>query len=331
MKAESPVSKLNVLTKLIMVISLSLIVTRMISTERPDPLGIFIFLFVVLVLLALSGSLSFILKSRFSIIFFALVVIFITWIIFNPVPGGKTLVQLTIFSGVLTVSHIIYMIVSLIIAMTVYSRTKSVFYSIVSFFAITYIATSFLPSLPIEFGIKLSQPLIFIISEKSLLIAGTKVLGYGTMILATLLFLVTTRDIEIVDLLRKMGFPFKYSFFLSLFFRTLSSALLDYTTIRQAQISRGVTLKKKNIFQVLKDFAMLSVPLIITTVRRGAEIGMALSARGFDFSIKKVTEFKEKRGFTVNDYLLFIIIVVLPLIIWILDLNIGEVVLGIWG
>jgi energy-coupling factor transport system permease protein len=330
MKIGSPVARLNVFTKLLMVISISLIITRMISTERPDPLGITFFLAIIMVLLVLSGSLLFILRSRFSIIFFALFVIFLTWIIFNPMPGGRVLLRYVVFSGTLTLSNMVYLLIAVLISGVIYFKVKGFFPSLLTFIILMYGLNAFLPELPLKYGITLSGPFILLISEKSLLIAGTKVLGYGSMILATLLFLVTTRDIELVDLFRKLGFSFKYCFFLSLFFRTLSSALLDYTTIRQAQISRGTTLKKKNIFQVLRDFAMLSVPLIITTIRRGTEIGTALSARGFDFSPKKVTEFKESRGVSFNDYLLLLIFILLPVLILIFDVNVTELVLGEW-
>lgn len=80
-------------------------------------------------------------------------------------------------------------------------------------------------------------------------------------------------------------------------------ALFDYSTIRQAQVARGISLKKKNLLRIIGDLAYIAVPLTATMLHRSAEVGDAALTRGFSLQLNNPTEFHEIRPFTAADWI----------------------------
>ncbi|MEM3220053.1 MAG: energy-coupling factor transporter transmembrane component T [Thermoplasmata archaeon] len=126
----------------------------------------------------------------------------------------------------------------------------------------------------------------FKITKESLYIGLAKVFGYGSMAFLTLLILMTTRDVDIVNAFNQLGITFKKSFFLSLIFRSLNIMAEDLESIRHAQFARGGRSGRKNPFSRAKEFVSLSVPLTALMIKRAVEMGQALEARGFSKSGK---------------------------------------------
>ncbi len=121
----------------------------------------------------------------------------------------------------------------------------------------------------------------FRITKESLYVGMAKVFGYGAMAFLTLLILMTTRDVDIVNALNQIGLPFKQTFFISLIFRSLNIMAEDLESIRHAQFARGGRFSKKNPFSRAKEFIALSVPITALMIKRAVEMGRALESRGF--------------------------------------------------
>ncbi|MCI4434516.1 MAG: energy-coupling factor transporter transmembrane protein EcfT [Thermoplasmata archaeon] len=164
------------------------------------------------------------------------------------------------------------------------------------------------------------------ITKESLYIGLAKVFGYGAMALLTLLILMTTRDIEIVNALNQLGISFKKTFFISLIFRSLNIMAEDLESIRHAQFARGGKTNKKNPFLKAKEFLALSVPITALMIKRAVEMGQALEARGFS-KAGKLSQPVVKKNIGLLDYS-FLTISILLLYISI-TMNITQVLGGV--
>ncbi len=245
MRINSPLARLHVITKIVIILVTSTLIVRLMDARDPDPLGIGVLLIVILALLLASGAGQWLFRSYLVAIFPMLSGLFITWVIFNPTPG----------------SHI-------------------------------YL------SLPIY------QKLSLVISDAGLLTALTKVMGYATMIFASLSLVMTTRDIEFIGAMQQLRMPYVATFFLTLVLRTLSSAVMDYETIRQAQAARGITLRSRSLPGKIRDMAHMSVPLVATMIRRSTEVSDAVIARGFRLGGAAPVEYKEAHPLRASDWVL---------------------------
>lgn len=110
-------------------------------------------------------------------------------------------------------------------------------------------------------------------------------LGMGirlnVMLLAGILFLSCTRIEDFTAGLHKMGVPFPVSFALSLAFRLVPRFVLTGQTVIDAQKSRGLDLESGNLFQRLKKYTPLLIPILITALRNVDLLSMALESRAF--------------------------------------------------
>lgn len=171
-------------------------------------------------------------------------------------------------------------------------------------------------------------PYYFKITKESLYVGVAKVLGYAAMAFLTLLILMTTRDVDIVDALNQIKVPFKQTFFISLIFRSLNIMEEDLESIRHAQFARGGKASKKNPLSRIKEFIALAIPLTALMIKRAVEMGSALEARGFSKS-KRLSEPVVKKSIHIVD-IVSIILSVLALYIS-LTMNLSIVLGGsIW-
>ncbi len=141
----------------------------------------------------------------------------------------------------------------------------------------------------------------FSLPQWSAKIGLSKAMGYAVLIYTSFLFLLTTRDVEIGGALRQLRVSFRKAFFVMLMFRNLNTILLDYESIRMAQVARASSVIRSGILSRMKDLAYVSIPLVATMIRRSTEMGVALYARGFEAS-KGMTDYKETKRFSGVDY-----------------------------
>jgi len=288
MRRDAPLSGLHVITKLVLVLAVSVSLMNMISTERPDPLGAGLLLALGFVLIWLSGVSRWLFRSYLVVIYPMLLSLFLGWIIFYPDPGTRVLFSHQLYSGSIRVGISVAMVLFLAIVIGYYLHTKHLFWG----FVVGAVAAFLVSKTPFNLFWSLGafpfyRPLNVLVSDWTVLVSGTKVLGYGAMVLMTLLITLTTRDIEVIGAMRKIRrIPYVIPLFCSLTLRSLNLALIDYSTIHQAHVARGINVQKKSVLARLKDMAQISVPLIANMVRRSTEIADALSARGYTMNCK---------------------------------------------
>jgi energy-coupling factor transporter transmembrane protein EcfT len=330
MRIDSPLAGLHAITKFVLVLGVSLVLMGMISTARPDPLGCILLVALAFLLLWLSGVIRWLFRSYLIVIFPMLLSLFLSWIVFNPNPGSRILFSRQTYSGVLNIGVSVAMIAFVGIIVGYYVFTKQLYWGIIGAVVVALIISQTPWNLSWTFvSFPFHEPLTLIISDQTVYVAATKVLGYGAMVLMTFLLVLTTRDVEVVGALRKVPrMPYVICLFSSLMLRSLNIAMIDFSTVRQAQVARGVNVQKKNILARIRDMAYLTVPLIANMMRRSTEISDALSARGYEMG-SKPTIYREVKPFHLVDYLLIVCTVVLVVGVLAGGLNITELVSGL--
>jgi energy-coupling factor transporter transmembrane protein EcfT len=256
--------------------------------------------------------------------------LFLSWIVFNPNPGTRILFSRQTYSGEINIGVSVAMIVFVGIIVGYYLFTKQLYWGILAG-ALAGLVVSQTPlNLSWTFAsFPFHQPLTLVISDRTVYVAATKSIGYGAMILMTFLLVLTTRDIEVVGALRKIpGMPYVICMFASLMLRSLNIAMIDFSTVRQAQVARGVNVQKKNIVAKIRDMAYLTVPLIANMMRRSTEISDALSARGYEMG-SKPSVYREVKPFHAVDYVLIVGSVLLVVGVLVGGFNLTEVVMGL--
>ncbi|MBV9019715.1 MAG: energy-coupling factor transporter transmembrane protein EcfT [Ktedonobacteraceae bacterium] len=224
-RIDAPLANVHLLARTILVLCLSAVQLRTIDTLHPDAVTAALLFGISLLLFAASGM-----KRSLACVYLlltlpALLSLFSTWVLFNPVAGSVNLlhVQITPFS----------------------------------------------------------HPLTLLVSDRSLLVAVSKVLGYGGMVLITAALIVTSRDAELIGAFRQLRVPQAIIFFLSTVFRALEMAWSDYETIRLAQLARAINARPRSFVRRLRDLGSIAVPMVAMMIRRSSEIGDALTARGY--------------------------------------------------
>jgi len=281
-------------------------------------------------LLWLSGVIRWLFRSYLVVIFPMLFSLFLSWIVFNPNPGTRILFSRQTYSGEINIGVSVAMIVFVGIIVGYYLFTKQLYWGILAG-ALAGLVVSQTPlNLSWTFAsFPFHHPLTLVISDRTVYVAATKSIGYGAMILMTFLLVLTTRDIEVVGALRKIpGMPYVICMFASLMLRSLNIAMIDFSTVRQAQVARGVNVQKKNIVAKIRDMAYLTVPLIANMMRRSTEISDALSARGYEMG-SKPSVYREVKPFHAVDYVLIVGSVLLVVGVLFGGFNLTEVVMGL--
>ncbi len=93
------------------------------------------------------------------------------------------------------------------------------------------------------------------------------------------LFAMTPRQMAIG--MRSIGIPYSIGFLLSLIFRFIPLVKQDLTTIREAQMVRGVRFSEGGLREKMRKYGVLLVPMIFSSLRRVQLIANALDAKGF--------------------------------------------------
>jgi energy-coupling factor transporter transmembrane protein EcfT len=255
----------------------------------------------------------------------------LAWVVFNPSPASDALLHVPVYSGTIALGITLRTILFVAFAVTWYILRRGVFWGIVGGLALAATVTVLFDNPGVVFArFDVYHPLAITISKQNLVVAITKSLGYGAMMLLSLMLMMTSRDVEVTGAMRQLRVPHRVSFFVSTMLRSLSMALTDYSTIRQAQVARGISLKKKNILHVLADLAAMSVPLTATMLRRANEVGDAALARGFSLGAKSPAEFREIRRFAPADWIAIGVCILLGFLIIVCRLSLTRLFGVVW-
>jgi energy-coupling factor transporter transmembrane protein EcfT len=223
----------------------------------------------------------------------ALFSLFITWLLFNPVAGHVLLLRFPLYGGRVYVEVALWQGVWLAIVGGYFLWTRKLALGLLIATVVAILMTR-LFSLPswTWAQVPFFHALTILISDRGLLVACTKVIGYSGMVLTTIILVATSRDVELMGVLRQLRLPQPIVFFFSTVFRSLDLAFSDFETIRQAQCARAIDARPRSFLRRLFDLASLAVPLVAVMIRRSSEIGDALTARGYTLT-RSGTDFYE--------------------------------------
>ncbi len=281
-RIDAPFARLHLIARTILVLCISLVQLRAIDTAHPDPLAAGVLWILSFLLFLMSGMNTRVARLYFLLTLPALLSLFTTWAIFNPVPGKITLLQLPVYSGHLSLGLAPWQALWLAIVLAYFLWTRKLFNGILLASVAAFVLVRLLPLPELTLArAAFFHPLTILITDRGLLVAVTKVIGYSGMVLITIALVVTTRDAEFIGALRTLRLPQPIVFFLSTVFRSLDLALADYETIRQAQIARAIDARPRSFIRRVSDLGSIAVPMVAMMIRRSSEIGDALLARGY--------------------------------------------------
>ena len=310
-RVNAPFVQVHLLARILLVLCLSGALLRTINTAQPDMLGAIVLWLAALLVFLLSGVSPRVARFYFLLTLPALVALFITWIVFNPVSGGVTLARLIIYSGQLSIGLAPWQAVLIAIVALYFLWTRKLFLGIVVGIIVAFALAHWvaLPALILT-EVHVFHPLTLLVSTRGLVVAGTKVIGYAGMIMVSIALVMTARDTELSGMLRQLRVPPMVIFFLSTVFRSLELALSDYETIHQAQLARAVAARPRSFIRRLRDLASIAVPMVALMIRRSSEMGDALLARGYTLG-KASSDFYECAPWRLIDWGVIVVSLVL--------------------
>lgn len=325
-KIDSPLSRLHMVTKLIVTIFMSFLVVELIATDDPDPISTVVVMALAFYALYLGGVLKWLFSSYLVVLFPALLGMMIPWIFFNSNPGENVWIRFQLYSGQIRLGLSLGLGIFVVVVAAWYIIRKEWFWGIVLGFILSLAIPPLFGSPSLVFAsIDFFRPIPVVITSRNIFMAITKSLGYGAMMFTSLMLVMTSRDIELIGAMRQFRFPYVVNFFISTMLRSLSLALHDYETIKQAQVARGITLKKRNILQVLVDYARMAVPVVATMLRRSSEVGDAVMVRGFSLKSDNPTEFHEVKSFHLADFVMLGTTVLVTVAVFVFDINLTRI------
>ncbi len=281
-RIDAPFAKVHLIARIILVLCLSSALLRTINTGQPDLVGAALLWCAALCVFLLSGISARVARLYALLTLPALLAIFLTWAIFNPIPGSVTLVRLSVYAGQLDIALAPWQAVLLLIGGGYFLWTRKLALGILCSIIAAFIVAHWVPLPEWRLAqVAFFHPLTVLVSDRGLLTAITKVIGYAGMVLATIALVVTARDVELIGALRQLHVPSAVTFFLATVFRSLDLALADYNTIHSAQVARAVNARPRSFIQRLRDLASIAVPMVAMMIRRSSEIGDALLVRGY--------------------------------------------------
>lgn len=302
-RIDAPLGQIHLLARTLLVLSLSAALLRTMNTAYPDLLGALVLCGVSVLLFALSGLHRQVARVQLLLTIPALCSLFIAWIIFTPLPGTLW-ARWTIYSGTLAAGLALWQPLWLAVAGGYFWWRRSITNALLLATIVTVLLSLVLPMPTWTFAhVNFFYPLTIVITDRSVLLALTKVAGYCGMILSTIALVVTSRDSELIGALLQLRIPQPIIFFLSTVSRALNLALVDYETIYQAQIARAINARPRSFWQKTRDMAEIAVPMVAVMIRRSSEIGDALIARGYRLG-QRQANFYETSPWRLVDWLI---------------------------
>jgi energy-coupling factor transport system permease protein len=119
------------------------------------------------------------------------------------------------------------------------------------------------------------------IGPQALRYALAMALKLTTFLAVGTLFLSTAKVEEFAYALTRLGLPYKIGFTMTLAFRLVPAFVEAGFTVVQAQRCRGFDFDEGSIFQRVRRYVPVIVPVFIGALRRADNMAMALEARGF--------------------------------------------------
>lgn len=132
------------------------------------------------------------------------------------------------------------------------------------------------------------------LTEEQLFYLSNIILKYLVVTPIALLFVTTTHPSEFASSLNKVGVSYKIAYAVSLALRYIPDIQRDFKTVSKAQQARGIDLSSKSkLRKRVKNYAMILIPLILSSLDRVELIDNAMELRSFGKKNKR-TWYSEK-------------------------------------
>lgn len=132
-------------------------------------------------------------------------------------------------------------------------------------------------------------------TKEQILYMVTKAMKYIAVIPLGMVFFFTTDPSEFASSLNRIGVPYKASYAVGLTLRYFPDIQRTYNEISLSQQARGLEMSKKASFiQRFKNYLMIIIPLIFSSIDRIENIGNAMDLRGFGKEKKRSWYSREK-------------------------------------
>lgn len=132
------------------------------------------------------------------------------------------------------------------------------------------------------------------LTEEQLFYLSNIILKYLVVTPIALLFVTTTHPSEFASSLNKVGVSYKIAYAVALALRYIPDIQRDFKTVSKAQQARGIDLSSKSkLRKRIKNYAMILIPLILSSLDRVELIDNAMELRSFGKKNKR-TWYSEK-------------------------------------
>lgn len=122
------------------------------------------------------------------------------------------------------------------------------------------------------------------VTDAGLLVGTGKFFLIINPIISILIFFSTVKPYDLVQVMSKIGLPYKAGFMLLLSLRMLSLAVAELRNIMDVQKARGIEVDSRNPFKRVANLVPIFVPLVIRVMGSAWELSITLMVRGFGYS-----------------------------------------------
>lgn len=151
-------------------------------------------------------------------------------------------------------------------------------------------------------------------------------LRLNALLLVGVAFVSCTRPEAFTWALRRVGMPVTASLALSLAFRLVPMLAETTRTVTEAQISRGLELRRGGLFTRAGRYVPLIVPILTYAMRSADDLTRALEARGLGAASRARTELHEYRWGAWDTFLVLLALALAAASIWARMSGLGEIV-----
>lgn len=144
------------------------------------------------------------------------------------------------------------------------------------------------------------------LTTDGILVGISFALRAAALTLLSAALLLTTRSSDFVQGLVALGLPYTWGLTVGLSMRYLSTIGRLFLTVREAQQARGLILGQGSFVQRARAYVPILVATIISALRLGDNLGLALAARGLGYPAQRTT--LHSLHFGARDWLVVVLV-----------------------
>jgi len=158
----------------------------------------------------------------------------------------------------------------------------------------------------------LGKEIVFSLEWFDLYKGGVFALRIYLMISAFYTVILSTNFSQIILGLRSWKVPYAVAFGVGLIFQIIPIIIKEFYTIMEAQSSRGLEIEKCSAMAKMKNYVIVSLPLLFRVLEKGHSVSLAMHYYKLDFKVKR-TSYKVIRASKLDA--LFIAVTVISTVI----------------